>query len=124
MKPVFANSNGNCLQASVASLLEHDISEVPHFRAAAESKGSTDFDELTAWLSTIGLYAGATTSPWTPPGRYISILKRGWFKPEYHAVVYKGEGLEHDPSGLDLSSWRLCTRWLLIPLDPAKEKRA
>jgi len=63
MKPVFQTNNsvpgGDCLRACVASILELDIEEVPHF--CGEKPHEEWFSRLAIWLRDRGLGCFYTT---------------------------------------------------------------
>lgn len=100
MKPVnqdiFVNDPqgrvGNCLQAAVASILELNLNEVPHF----VSDPRDDWREnMIEWLKTKGYGFFGTYSLFYESGYCIAcgMSPRG----VVHAVIYLNGELAHDP---------------------------
>lgn len=109
---IFSNVNGNCYQASIASILGLELNEVPHF--AELYSDETYHWELQIWLSQFGLMAlrvpfrevenGVIVCPFLslPESWCLAIGKSRNYPNINHAVVGKViQGnqflLEHDP---------------------------
>jgi len=91
-------NHGNCVQAAVASILEIDLDEVPHFLLFGDNWDKA----LVCFMRSRGRkYGGVNTNPakWkdikTINGYYLAvgISPRG----VYHCCVYKDGELSHDP---------------------------
>lgn len=83
---------GNCLQAAVASLLDLDLEDVPHF---VESDGDW-VAEFEAWVETAGYriqWGGPRDSP-PAFGLAFGFTNRSG---ERHAVVYRDGAMVWDP---------------------------
>lgn len=83
---------GNCLQACVASLLEKDLTEVPHFAALSDD---TWFSEMCNWITDHG-YEFDDTGDCVDFKNYVLAIgpsPRG----VSHAVIYYDGKLAHDP---------------------------
>ena len=130
MKPVyqtqFDSKTGNCLQASVASVLELPLDEVPNFMLEADLTTA-----LGTFLAQFGMVSITLTasqvSRWRPSGFHLigGRSLRGDFN---HSVVgYNGEVI-HDPhpsgGGLrTIDDYTLFVALLNRPLDWIKAKR-
>jgi hypothetical protein len=113
---------GDCLRACIASLLELDPQEVPHFAASDEPWSVT----MNDWLGPRGLYAAGfclaqEDEPPVPRIRVGPSPRGDWC----HAVVVDADGSEHDPhpsrAGLsDREGDRYCILLLLqgLHFDP------
>lgn len=116
MKPVmqrqFVNlatgQQGDCLRAVVASLLELDLDNVPHFVQEDVDGGPNWWQHLTMWLDQRG-YKIYFLDPEIPhlaprPGEHYyavgpsprGVIADGVYT-TWHAVVYRDEQLAHDP---------------------------
>lgn len=113
---------GNCLQACIASILELDIHDVPHFAA---HKGSDWFDRLNDWLLKRGLWALVITGwdgDFIPFGYSIvcGTSRRGI---RHSCVAYDGK-VEFDPHPDDTGLSEIDSYYLLvstqIPVAPDK----
>lgn len=102
---------GNCMQAAVATVLGHDLDDVPHFCRYTEQDDSGDPDGLWWWsylgyLAACGLRVVSVPvdprNPWLPDDRTCIVSgksPRGNFS---HAVVYDGAtGAAWDPHPSD-----------------------
>jgi len=113
------SQKGNCLAASLASILELSIDEIPDF------DGERWFFEMEDWL----LNKGFELIRWT---YFIHLTSyslvmgkspRGNFT---HLVVYQNGELVHDPHPSRQGLENVQEVWALLPLNPAiwkKEKR-
>lgn len=125
MKPVdqtqFAGEGvgGDCVRASVASILGMPIEAVPHFLAIGEKPEHWEI-ELIGWLE------GRGWTIWREQGHYIfegySLCSGPSPRGVGHMVVYHNGALAHDPhpsrEGISSVHW---TR-MLVPLDPAAKE--
>lgn len=119
MRPVdqtkFGSPDGNCFQASVASILELPLEEVPDF------DGDDWYEKFTEWLKPRGFYPLTfKMGEWKPPPDAYTIFggksPRGdWL----HAVVGIGGEVAHDPHPDRTGLLTLDDATLLIPFDPA-----
>lgn len=118
MKPVdqtvFGDPGGDCFRACVASLLELDLDQVPHFAARDWPRS------LELWLAERGLcdvWICWTPDGWVPPGPHI---RGGQCSRGSHAVVAVGAEIVHDPhpSREGLHTIEDCV--LLVPVDVAR----
>lgn len=110
---------GNCTQAAIATLLGLPLAAVPDFnRPFAGQKGARALmlAEVQVWLAERGWAFVDVDFP-QPGGLYLAdgVSPRGG----RHMVVYRGDGIAHDPhpsrAGL-VSDVRFAA---LVPLDPA-----
>jgi hypothetical protein len=84
---LFEEHNGDCFAASVASVLQIPISEVPDLDA-------DDWDDrLHQWAQARGL--GVRFSTIAPPGYAVALGTA--YRGTGHAVVVRDGGLAHDP---------------------------
>lgn len=110
---------GNCLQASLASLLELPLDDVPHFVAMEEAVW---FTKLILWLEDRKFFL-YQTEIWLPNvyGLRIGKSPRGHYN---HIVVTCGNELVHDPHpegggvGETLCGGEKSYYWYLIPWSP------
>lgn len=126
MKPVFqtifGKPDGNCFQACVASILEMDLEDVPHF---CKGDDPNWMENLNKWLHQFGL--GALTVAF----QNRSPITKGWCLaggpcgPEdvMHEVVMKDLKMVHNPH----EGWGELTKVVdytfIVVLDPAKAKQ-
>jgi len=108
--------NGNCLAASLASILELPLLEVPEFE---DMMGEHDwFEALKEWLEKLGFTLLAWQDETWLPGYYLAtgISERGI----NHTVVYKGGKLVHDPHPSRSGIKKVKEIWALLPVDPSQ----
>jgi len=113
-------AGGDCVRASVASILDLPLSEVPHFLEIAPEPQlwGLAFED---WMEARGLYVWLKHGHVEFEGYYLvsGPSPRG----VSHMVVYRDGKLAHDPhpsrEGILDVTW---TR-ILVPLDPAKVAR-
>lgn len=125
MKPVdqtqFAGqgAGGNCVQASVASILELSLSEVPHFLEIAPEPVQWEF-AMMDWLEERGIGFIRREGEWIFDGYYLASgpSPRG----VSHMVVYHDGELAHDPHPSRAGILEVKRTWVLAPLDPAAIK--
>jgi hypothetical protein len=127
MKPVdqtqFAGqgAGGDCVRASLASILELSIAEVPHFLEIAAQPSHWEI-EFVEWLEALGIGVWREEGHYVFDGFYLASgpAERG----VSHMVVYRNGELAHDPhpsrAGLIDVAWSR----MLVPLDPAILLRA
>lgn len=124
MKPVFQTTygkeEGNCFPACIASVLEMDLKDVPHFCKVYKSYWQ---EELNKWLLQFGL--GALTVAFQ---EMDSPIQKGWCfaagpcGPDgvMHSVVMKDMKMVHNPH----KGWgeldRIVDYTFFVVLDPVK----
>ena len=108
-------TNGNCMVAALASLLELDIYEIPAFGDMEENKW---FFALLDWLHERGLHLVQWDGEVHPPGYHIcnGPSPRGF----EHSVVYYGTDLVHDPHPSREGLKEVTSVWALLPDNPVK----
>jgi hypothetical protein len=122
MKPVdqtqFAGEGvgGNCVQASVASILELPLSDVPHFLAIADAPNQWEL-AMMDWMEERGVGYIRREGEWIFDGYYLASgpSPRG----VSHMVVYHDGKLAHDPHPSRAGIIEVARTWVLAPLDPA-----
>lgn len=112
---------GNCTQAVLASLLELDIDEVPHFVALGEDRW---WNAMVSWLGERGLFPVSIMPPENrdePLAQFTGYHAMAGISPRgsRHVVVGQSGKLIHDPrpegGGLaEVESW-----WLFMAIDAA-----
>lgn len=122
MKPIdqtqFAGegAGGDCVRASLASILELPIDAVPHFLEAADLPEQWEI-EFLEWLEARGVTIWREQGHYVFEGFYLASgpAERG----VSHMVVYRDGALAHDPhpsrAGLIDVAWSR----MLLPFDPA-----
>lgn len=146
MKPVFQskfglprndNDNdseflGNCTQASIASILELDIEDVPHI--VCMGTNADDWHEpFNRWLASLGLYVIYMDPTWFDISymRYdgLCLLAGKTDRDSSHIIVgridYKEDGSHefihvHDPYPDGNGLIKVESVWLFCIMDPAK----
>jgi hypothetical protein len=83
---------GNCLQAAVASLLDLDVGDVPHF---VETNGDWEA-EFEAWVQAAG-YRIVWRGPKDSPPAFGLAFGFTTRSVERHAVVYRDGAMAWDP---------------------------
>jgi len=123
----FGDPDGNCLQACLATLLDLDIGDVPHFT------GEDWRARMGAWLRTRGLWALAFSPPagtleetarWldeTVPG--YAIVSGQTPRGLLHATVWYAGELVHDPHPDRAGLLSVEDVLVLVPVDPAEVRR-
>jgi hypothetical protein len=122
MKPVdqtqFAGEGvgGNCVQASLASILELPLDAVPHFLAIADEPAHWELAFMD-WLEERGVGLIRREGDWVFDGFYLASgpSPRG----VSHMVVYRDGSLAHDPHPSRAGILSVSRTWVLAPLDPA-----
>ena len=126
MKPIFQTiltpPHGNCLQASIASILELELDDVPNFMLEDDDnwrKAYLDFMALHD-LQPLFLDIAALRKhdpDWVPVGWHLlaGISPRSKKKPHYHheLVCYRGVPI-HDPSPLGNCTLRTAEFWTVF----------
>lgn len=106
---------GNCVQASIASILALPLDEVPSFLGLE----SSDFwDALDGFLLSKGYELKMLPPCQHAKGLYLAsgATTRG----THHMVVMEGGVLKHDPHPSKQGLVSIDHGWFLLPLDPAK----
>lgn len=108
------SKRGDCLRATVASLLDLPLSEVPHFVQIDADGGPHWLHHLTDWLHQRGFALYEHVDP-EPGEHYIATgpSPRSYYPgtgvvASIHATVYRDEQLVHDPHP---SGVGLCEVW-------------
>jgi len=112
-------SNGNCMAACYASILEVPLSVVPTFEDMPIEEWKTALDN---WLSKFNLQKvtiDASFEDFVPTGYCLAIGKTVRSKTVLHCAVYKNGQMVHDPhpskSGLiNVECWEV-----VFPFDPS-----
>ena len=115
---------GNCWQASVASILELPLEEVPDIQEWDE--GLHWFDEFRKWLEQYGLGAIglATGGNITIQGYHIMECKSTTLeKGEMHVVVGLNQEVVHDPNPNATAIGEVVDYIIFTALDPAKARK-
>lgn len=116
---------GDCLQACVASMLNMDMSEVPHFhRDGDDQRGNKEFKD---WLQVIGLRPFYMAFPSDVPLKNIFTMMEGVnTEIEYllfcsvndgdHCVVCKNDQVIHDPAWYRSNNYKAGTNdfWVVV----------
>lgn len=119
MKPVkqtkfhSESENGNCMAASLASLLELPLNQVPQFEENQERWKQLLFD----WLESMGLTI--RTQDNAPEGFAIAtgMCERGF----HHAVVVHDGQWAHDPHPTNAFLTNIRKFWVIEPKQPQSE---
>lgn len=108
--------NGNCMAASLASILELPLSEVPKFEDMGESKW---WIALRRWLKRLGFHLLAWDKEFYMPVYFIA----GGPSPRgvEHSVVYRGTKMVHDPHPSRAGLVEITSVWALLPIDPVQK---
>jgi len=104
-------TNGDCLRACVASLLDMDIKKVPNFVANGRGDNGKWFSHPKRGLNMFLWNHGYEYFGYSPAieavrdcagidGYFIGVVDSVNFKGSTHAVIFKGLELVHDPSPL------------------------
>jgi len=121
-----AGTFGNCMQATLASLLELPIDQVPHFLADGTTDGNVFCQRLNEWLRPMNM-AYVMIPPFAGAARVTGIkgLHHEVSGPSpreagyWHACCGVDGKLTHDPhssrDGVDIQSWGI-----FMVLDPSK----
>ena len=107
--------NGNCMAASLASILELSLSEVPEFEDMGEQKW---WPALRRWLKSLGYHLLAWKQEFYMPVYFIASgpSPRGI----EHSVVYRGTKMVHDPHPSRAGIVEITSVWALLPIDPVQ----
>jgi len=108
---------GNCMAASLASILELPLSDVPEF----EDMDEDWWPKLMKWLELLGFYLIQWSEEVCLQGYCLcsGMSERG----VNHQVVYKNGKLVHDPHPSKTGIKKVSEVWALLPIDPSKFKR-
>ena len=123
MKPVFQtvfdSVKGNCLQASLASVLEVPLDEVPDL-----AERDDFLEALNKWLrETYGVEVVCIPAGgWTPPGIHLTGgLEPGGLE---HIVVGRDGEMIHNPHPRGGGLKEEKEHWLFVVVEPANLRRA
>jgi hypothetical protein len=113
--------SGNCLQACIASILEMDIDEVPHF---VERKSADWFDVMNQWLIDNAECYLLPLNQWmrdfTPHGYALASGDSPRGIP--HSVVVCDGVVVHDPHPSKGGILKVREYWLFVSLMNSKEE--
>ena len=96
---IFGPENGNCLQATVASIFEEPLENVPHFCEGMREDWQEVYD---AWLQKRGLQLmtvdarSCRRARWVPRGYHVIAGQSPRFDRQHAVVGLSGE-VVHDP---------------------------
>lgn len=110
---------GNCVQASVASILNLPLTDVPHFLEIAPEPVQWEF-AMQDWLEERGIGYIRREGEYIFDGYYLASgpSPRG----VSHMVVYRDGNLAHDPHPSRAGILSVARTFVLAPLDPASIK--
>lgn len=110
-------AGGNCVQASLASILELSLSAVPHFLETADRPEEWELAFMD-WLEERGIGYIRREGEWVFDGYYLASgpSPRG----VSHMVVYHDGKLAHDPHPSRAGIQSVTRTWVLCPLDPSR----
>jgi hypothetical protein len=114
-------AGGNCVQASLASILDLPLDAVPHFLETADQPSHWELAFMD-WLEERGVGYIRREGEWIFDGYYLASgpSPRG----VSHMVVYRDGSLAHDPHPSRAGILSISRTWVLAPLDPAAIKLA
>lgn len=107
---------GNCVQASLASILNLPLTDVPHFLEIAPRPEEWEFAFMD-WLEERGVGYIRREGEWIFEGFYLASgpSARG----VHHMVVYRDGKLAHDPHPSRVGILSVSQVFILCPHDPA-----
>ena len=110
--------NGNCLSAVIASILEININQVPHFE---DMNNDVWYENLNNWMKSIGLQL-IELDPLSPLPKGFSIVTgvSPRNKNILHAVVFKDGKLVHDPHPSEAGIGKIHNIKIIAILEPKK----
>jgi len=130
MTPVFQTdrtaTSGNCLQASLASVLEVPIETVPHF--SRDESDETFYDAVRCWLiREHGLtFMCFPDSFWSEHQPVYHLISGKTPCGTEHVVVARDGAVVHDPAGHPPERVKALlaerTYWFFIAVDPSRSK--
>ena len=118
MQTVFDSVKGNCLQASLASVLEVPLDDVPDL-----AERDDWYEAMNAWLrETYGIeMVCVPVGGWIPPGIHLTGGDGGrWIE---HIVVGKDGMKIHDPYPKSEGLSEEKQHWLFVVVNPANLQR-
>ena len=131
MTPIFQTdrtaTSGNCLQASLASVLEVPLESVPHF--SRDESDATFYAAVRRWLiAQHGLTVMCfPESYWAEHQPVYHLISGRSPCGSEHVVVARDGDVVHDPAGNPpaITKGLLCDRlyWFFIAVDPSAAKR-
>jgi len=109
--------DGNCTQASVATIMGIPLSEVPDFANLTKDAG-VFWEMFETWFLSKGYQAVMQHGDRVYDGLYLASgpTSRG----HYHMVVYRAGSLVWDPHPSKEGISEVAYTWVVVPLDPAK----
>lgn len=112
-------AGGNCVQASVASILGLPLTDVPHFLEVADRPEEWELAFMD-WLEERGVGYIRRSGEWVFDGYYLASgpSPRG----VHHMVVYRDGRLAHDPHPSREGILAVKSTWVLCPLYPSMIK--
>ncbi len=108
--------NGNCMQASVASLLNLPLEEVPHFAEGGDAM--TCWSKFEDFLEARGFYSMRLLGNHVPEVYYLASGRSS--RGVNHMVVMKEGRLIHDPHPSREGVEKVDFIYVLIPIDASK----
>jgi len=115
------DTNGDCLAACFASILEMPIEDVPPLLAGSQFPHW--IFAVRAWLSPANLSLVCIKDVDVPDGWSICTVKSKRFPGKYHAVVAKDGEPMHDPSPTADLEWdrqNICWFHAITVIDPTR----
>lgn len=113
-----SHKTGNCLQASVASILELDLHEVPNFNQVYNHDWPIGLQDFLDQFELDVVFVNKLKLPTT----HILVVRPSFKLPNYHAVVARNGRVIHNPTGPTASN-RFAEKIFSIvftPKNPAK----
>lgn len=104
--------NGNCMQASVASLLSLELDQVPHFAESGDP--GTCWDLFEEFMESQGLYPMMLSGDRVLPVMYLASGKSA--RGVSHMVVMNGGELVHDPHPSRAGLLKVDLIYVLVPI--------
>lgn len=110
---------GNCVQAALASILDLELDEVPHFLETASSPEEWEL-AFQAWLHERRIFIARYSSEWIFPCLYLASGTTKRNPNVWHMVVMQDGKLIHDPHPENTGLVQVKQIRLLVPYDPSK----
>lgn len=107
------------MNAALASILEIDLEDIPHFENMEENKW---YLALIDWLKSVGFSLITWDQEVSLPGYYIAngLSPRGF----EHSVIYRHDKMVHDPHPSKAGLNKITSVWALLPFDPARYNKS
>lgn len=114
---------GNCVQAAVASILDLELDEVPHFLEVADYPEEWEL-AFEDWLEERNIYSARYGGEWIFPTLYLASGPTKRNGPNvWHMVVMQNGKVIHDPHPDNTGLSQVKQLRLLVPYDPSKALR-